>query len=70
MMLTNKRIGLWSWALTSQEAITALTVSEAVKAGLFVPPDQALRYDAMVAKQRKLTARARRTPPRTVDWRS
>ena len=69
-MLTNKRVGLWSWALTSDEAITAITVGRARQAGLMVAPDEARRYDAMVAKQRKLTARARRSPAPALVWRS
>lgn len=71
-MLTNKRVGLWSWALTSDEAITALTVGRARQAGLMVAPDEARRYDAMLAKQRKLTARAtpRRASAPVLVWRS
>ena len=38
-MLTNKRVGLWSWALTSDEAITAITVGRARQAGLMVAPE-------------------------------
>lgn len=67
--LTNKRVGLWSWALTGEEAITALVVARARQAGLFVAPDQARRYDAMVAKQRKLTARGR-IVSRVPAWRT
>jgi hypothetical protein len=70
MMLTNKRVGMWSWALTSDEAVTAILVSRARQAGVFVAPDQARRYDAMLAKQRKLTARASRATPRTTAWRT
>jgi len=70
MVLTNKRIGLWSWALSSQEAVTALTVGRARQAGLFVAPDEARRYDAMVAKQRKLTARAPRAAQHVPTWRA
>lgn len=70
MLMTNKRVGLWSWALTSEEAATAITVGRARQAGLFVAPDQARRYDAMLAKQRKLTARAPRAAPRVTVWRT
>ncbi len=70
MMLTNKRVGMWSWALTSDEAVTAIVVGRARQAGLLVAPEQALRYDAMLAKQRKLTARGSRTTPRTTVWRT
>jgi hypothetical protein len=69
-MLTNKRVGLWSWALSSDEAVVAITVGRARQAGLFVAPDQALRYDAMLAKQRKLTARAPRAAAHVPSWRT
>lgn len=69
-MLANKRVGLWSWALTSEEAVIAITVARARQAGLFVPPHQSLRYDAMVAKQRKLTARGVRAQARGPVWRT
>ncbi len=71
MMLTNKRVGMWSWALSSDEAVTALVVGRARNAGLPVAPDLARRHDAMLAKQQKLTARAPRAKlSRVTVWRT
>ncbi len=70
-MLTNKRVGMWSWALTGEEAVTALVVGRARQAGLPVAPELALRHAAMLAKQQKLTARAPRAKPsRVTEWRT
>lgn len=63
MTMSNKRVGLWSWALSSEEAVTAVTFGRARADGEPVTPAIAERYAAMVAKQQKLTARAPRRPP-------
>jgi hypothetical protein len=71
MMLTNKRVGMWSWALTGEEAVTALLVGRARQAGLPVAPDLARRHAAMMTKQQKLAARATRPKPVHVTvWRT
>ncbi len=71
MMMTNKRVGMWAWALTGEEAVTALVVGRARNAGLPVKPELARRHAAMLAKQKKLSARTSNEKLPTVTvWRT
>lgn len=69
MLLTNKRVGLWSWALTGPEAATAIAITRARQESQPVAPDVAARYAAMMAKQRKLAARSPRRAVERPSWR-
>ena len=55
--LTNKRIGGWRWALSGEEGLTAMTVGRALRESTHVSVELQQRYDAMLAKQKKLQAR-------------
>jgi hypothetical protein len=57
-MMMGKRIGKWSWTLSAQERVTAAIVGEA--RGGKVSAKLRRQHDAMVEKQRKLTAGAPR----------
>lgn len=71
MMMTNKRVGMWAWALTGEEAVTALVVGRARNAGLPVTPELARRHAAMLAKQKKLAARTSNPKlPAVTVWRT
>ena len=60
--LANRRVGMWRWALSAEEALTAATTAEALKAGDLIDPKVALRYGRMQEKQRKLEAYAPPNP--------
>jgi len=55
-MMTSKRIGKWSWALSAEERLTAALVDQARGGKLGARLKR--RHDAMVEKQRKLADRA------------
>lgn len=68
-MMSNKRVGHWSWALSAEEGMTVLAFSTAAQEGRRLAPRLAQRYAAMLAKQAKLEARLpRRVPRASVNW--
>jgi hypothetical protein len=59
-MTTNvfsKKIGVWRWALTGEEAMVALVVTRCLREKTPVDKKMQLRYEEMIEKQRKLLAR-------------
>lgn len=55
-MLANRKVGHWCWALSGEEAVTALVVSRALREKTKVSAAQRSLYEAMQEKQRKLLA--------------
>jgi hypothetical protein len=63
-MLANKKVGHWCWALSGEEAMTALVVGRALREKTPVDAKLKRRFAAMLEKQKKLLARnARRGSP-------
>ena len=55
--MIGKRIGKWSWALSPEERVTAASAERATREGTPAGVRLQRRYELMVEKQRKLTAR-------------
>ncbi len=62
MNRTNKRIGKWSWALSADERLTAAAVGRSQSEQTGISRELKRKYDAMLAKQEKLLARAANGP--------
>jgi len=62
MNRTNKRIGKWSWALSADERLTAAAVGRSQSEQTGIKRELKRKYDAMLAKQEKLLARAASGP--------
>jgi hypothetical protein len=56
--MISKRMGNWSWALTGAEYLAAAMVGAAQREGTSVSPELKRTYDAMLKKQKKLSAKA------------
>jgi len=57
--LTNKRVGHWCWALSGEEALTAMVVTRAMRESAPVSSKLRRQYASMLVKQRKLLAKGR-----------
>ena len=55
--MISKRIGHWSWALSGAEGLAAAFAGRAQMEKTRISPKLKRRYDAMLEKQRKLSAR-------------
>jgi len=59
-MMIGKRIGKWSWALSPDERMTAARVDQAHAGRAPIGVKLQRAHDAMIEKQRKLTALGQR----------
>lgn len=55
--MISKRIGHWSWALSGAEGLAAAVAGRAQREHTRISPKLKRRYNAMLEKQRKLSAR-------------
>ncbi len=54
--MMSKRVGNWAWALTGEERIAAALVGRSLSEKAPISAKLKRKYDAMLEKQRKLTA--------------
>jgi hypothetical protein len=54
--MMSKRVGNWAWALTGEERIAAAIVGRSMSEKTPISAKLKRKYDAMLEKQRKLTA--------------
>jgi hypothetical protein len=54
--MMSKRVGKWAWALSNEERVAAAVVGVAQSEKTEISGKLKRKYDAMLEKQRKLTA--------------